>query len=197
MTAKVKSPKAKRKVNPDAAPRSTIALHPADRDRLKELMDASNFKGSQADFLTVLLDNYSGSSMFNTEDSKKIDDAANIANMPKESLIVTGALKFADLLLANYASQQDETVTEEKRKPADLKVHQEVEAIMKHNEEAADHWDKIEITQGVLFKRTGCNRANIQRYLSANKNRIEKHHAKMKIEPDHNRRAANIHKGGK
>lgn len=192
-------PKPARKKTQSYENRTSVAVHMEDRDRLNELMESSGFQGSQRDFFKLLVDNYSGTALFSTNDTKRIEAAAQVSGMSFESIIVTGALKYAELLINTITppSEDGEPVEDEKRKPADYRVHQAVEEIMAANDKADSLWDKVEITQGVLSSKTGCNRQSIKRYLSANKARIEQHHAKHKIEADHNRRAGNYKKVNK
>lgn len=199
MNANIIVEKKTRKKTQSDENRTSIAVHAEDRDRLNELMKSSGFAGSQRDFFKLLVDNYSGTAMFGTNDVKRIEAAARVSGMSFESIIVTGALKYAELLINTITppSEDGAPVEDEKRKPADYRVHQAVEEIMTANDSAQSLWDKVEITQGVISKVTGCNRASIQRYLSANKARIELHHAKHHIEADHNRRAGNYKKVNK
>ena len=99
-----------------------------------------------------------------------------------ESVIVSGALTYADKLIAAGG---------ENKSTPDQKINDFVNALMAKNDTAVEWFDKTEITQGLIASETGCNRANIKNYLAANRARLDDHHAKNEIEPDHNRRVSN------
>lgn len=108
------------------------------------------------------------SQIFSEKDRAKIQKAADSSNMNYNAIITTGALQYADSLL----NKVDKPVK------GDLKINDLVNKTIAHNENVKELQDKIEITQGFIESTTGCNRANIKRYLSANSERIAHHHKK-------------------
>lgn len=163
-----------------------IDLTPDLREPFKDLMLATGFKGTQPEFLLYLISTHAPNTLFGEQEKSKIDEAARISNMTSEAIIVAGALQYANKIV--------DSVSDGKTGNADIKINNFVNDLMTKNNAALEWFDKIEITQGVLADKErggGFNRVNIQRYLSANRNRIDEHHAKNKIEPDHNRKVAN------
>lgn len=155
------------------------------REPFKDLMTATGFEGTQPEFLLHLITTYTPDNLFSESDKKILNEASSISNMTVESLIVAGALQYANKII--------ESVNDGKSGNADIRINNFVNDLMAKNDAAGAWFEKIEITQGVLADKErggGFNRENIKRYLSANRHRIEEHHAKHKIEPDHNRKVA-------
>lgn len=166
--------------------KSKIDLSADLRDPFKALMTASGFQGTQPEFLAHLISSYRPDTLFSEHDKKKIDNAARISNMTSEAIIVAGALQYANKIV--------DSVNDGKTGNADIKINNFVNELMSKNNAALEWFEKIEITQAVLADKNrggGFNMTNIKRYLAANRNRIDEHHAKNKIEKDHNRRVEN------
>lgn len=166
--------------------KSKIDLSADLREPFKALMTATGFEGTQPEFLAHLIATHTPNTLFGEHEKNKIDEAARISNMTNEAIIVAGALQYANKIV--------DSVNDGKTGNADIRINNFVNDLMAKNNVAKEWFEKIEITQGVLADKErggGFNRANIQRYLSANRNRIDEHHAKHKIEIDHNRKAAN------
>lgn len=161
------------------------------REDFKDLITATGFKGTQVEFFQHLISSYTPSNLFGVDEREKINEAARIADMTTETIIVAGALQYANKII--------DSVSDGKSGNADIRINNFVNGIMSYNDSATNWFEKVEITQGLLADKDknyggvngGFNRANIQRYLSANRNRIDEHHAKNKIEKDHNRTVAN------
>jgi hypothetical protein len=166
--------------------KNKITLSGSIQDEFRNLMTATGFKGTQPQFLSYLISTHTPDTLFGEQEKKKIDEAASISNMSSEAIIVAGALQYANKIV--------ESVNDGKTGNADIRINNFVNDLMSKNNAAAEWFEKIEITQGLLAdkeKGGGFNRVNIQRYLSANRNRIDEHHAKNKIVKDHNRTVAN------
>lgn len=153
------------------------------RDRFNSVKIAAGFTGTQPEFLMLLLDSYAANSVFSETDREKIHAAAKKTNMSFSSIVVSGSLQYAEKL--SDASESGKKVV------GDRKINEVVNELMASNNAAKEWHEKIEITQRVVAELSKCNRENIKRYLSANKARIDEHHAKNNIEADHNRRVAN------
>ena len=155
------------------------------REPFKELMTATGFEGTQPEFLLHLIASYTPNNLFGEHEKKTLSEASSISNMSVESLIVAGALQYANKII--------ESVNDGKSGNADIRINNFVNDLMAKNDAASEWFKKVEITQGLLSDKErggGFNRENIKRYLSANRHRIEEHHAKNKIEIDHNRKVA-------
>lgn len=166
--------------------KSKIDLSADLREPFKALMTATGFSGTQPEFLAHLISTYTPNTLFGEHEKNKIDEAARISNMSSEAIIVAGALQYANKII--------DSVNDGKTGNADIRINNFVNDIIAKNNAAKEWFEKIEITQGLLADKErggGFNRENIKRYLSANRNRIDEHHAKHKIEIDHNRKVAN------
>lgn len=158
---------------------TSMTISKTDQARIKVLMEQSNHK-IQGEFLSFIIDQFMA---FSVDDLAKLKQAAAASNMTVESIVISGAMQYADKLIA---------MTKEGAKESpDIKINNFVNDLIAKNNETVDWFDKTEITQRVIIEGTGCNRANITRFLDANKARLKEHHAANNIEPDHNRRASN------
>lgn len=158
---------------------STMTISKVDHARIKDLMEQSDYK-VQGEFLSLIIDQFMG---FSVDDLAKLKQAAAASNMTVESIAISGAMQYADKLIAMTKDGAKES--------PDLKINKFVNDLIAQNETATNWFEKIEITQRVISEGTGCNRANITRFLDANKARLKDHHATNGIEQDHNRRASN------
>ncbi|SHN93755.1 hypothetical protein BHECKSOX_964, partial [Bathymodiolus heckerae thiotrophic gill symbiont] len=122
---------------------------------------------------------------FNDDNFAKISAASKASGMTTESIVVSGAIKYAELLMG--AKKDNRTLT-------DTKIHKLVTETMGANEDAKDWWDKIEITKGWISKVTGSNRKNVNNYVDTHKATLDAHHAKCEIELDHNRKVFNYNR---
>lgn len=170
------------------------------KDKFVSGTKASNM--NQSEYLEYLMDsrNSSTESLFDDKNKAIINEAAEKHGLTFDSIVVSGALK--------YALQLNNTDTEKAVSNVDLKIHQLVERIMKSNSEAKEWFERNEITQGFLTNeyqrqystdehKGSVNRTNLTRYLTANAERIAEHHKLFGIEPDHNRRVFNYHRKNK
>ncbi len=167
------------------AKRSTISISSEVRDRLNALITAKVFQGTHSEFLDHVLEQYSGNDVFHGDNFDKINEAAEASGMTTEAIVVTGALKYAELLID--AKKDNRTLT-------DTKIHTLVTDTMVANEAAKEWWDKVEITKGWIAKTTGSNRKNVNAYVLGNQTTLDAHHAKCGIEVDHNRRVFNYNR---
>jgi hypothetical protein len=150
-----------------------------------DLTRIHNFKDSRGitslvDGITELLDQTVFVNL-SAKDTEKLHAAALAGNTTFEALCITGALQYADRLLSAI----------DKTGNADTRINKFVADLIEANN-AADHDDKIGITQGYISNVGGFNRESIKRFMIANKTMIDDHHAANGIDDptDHNRKVA-------
>lgn len=72
---------------------------------------------------------------------------------------------------------------------AGMRISQAVQDMMKANAAATEWHEKVQITKGKIFDKTGSNRQTIARFFNENQRLIDEHHKQMGItDPLHNMR---------
>lgn len=160
---------------------TSTRLKKSDLNRIHDFKDARSIATLQ-DAITALLDQNLFALNLSTTDIEKINAAAKAGNTTFEALCITGALQYANRLLN----------ATDKPSNADTKINDFVNRLIEANNVAKDQDAKVAITQGYIASNGGFNRDAIKRFLTANKNTIDDHHAAHGIDNpiEHNRAVA-------
>lgn len=162
-----------------ASDTTSLRIKQNDLARVHAFKDARGIL-TQQDAITVLLDQTVFANL-SVKDVEKLNAAAKAGNTTFEALCITAVLQYADRLLNANGKPSN----------ADSKINDFVAKIIEANS-VADHDNKIGITQGYISANGGFNRDAIKRFMTANKNMIDDHHAQNGIDDptDHNRKVA-------
>ena len=158
---------------------TSTKLKKSDLNRIHAFKDARGI-ASQQDAITMLLDQNLFALNLTAKDIEKLNAAAKAGNTTFEALCITGALQYADRLLNASGKPSN----------ADTKINDFVARLIEANNAATELDAKVAITQGYISANGGFNRDAIKRFLTANKNMIDDHHAANGIDDpiNHNRR---------
>ena len=160
---------------------TSTKLKKSDLNRIHAFKESRGIS-SQQDAITALLDQNLFALNLTAKDLEKLNAAAIAGNTTFEALCITGALQYADRLLNSNGKPNN----------ADTRIKDYVTILMDANNTATTQDEKIAITQGYISANGGFNREAIKRFLTANQNMIDAHHATHGIENpiEHNRAVA-------
>lgn len=124
----------------------------------------------------------------NPEQTDLLNQAVAITGGSVQDFMFTAALSKAEQVVK--MSSMDNESLKNMPNSANMRIHAAVNEIIENNKTATDWFNKVELTQGVVFGQTGSNRSAIRKYFEDNTAMIEEHNAVMKFEKNHNTKAA-------
>ncbi len=127
-----------------------------------------------------------------------VDRAIKNSGLTLEQIIKDGILQRAKYLntIAENKNQLESKTQEELKDIkvkgiADYRIEQAIELIMKHNDVQGEKSEKICITRGIVFKITGSNRKNINKFFENYHTMIDDHNNKHGLTDKDNRKGSN------
>ena len=187
---------------PTAKPR--VAYSDKNRAALVELAAALNLTKSQA-FDWLIENSHRIAKMeygtlpeleqYTVDERKEINDAVANSGLTLEAIIKEGTLQRARYLnsIAQQQAKLDSMSTDE-LKDATFKgvsrhrISQAVEKIREHNDRQTEKKNKVCITRGIVFKITGSNRSNINKFFDEYEVMISDHNHKHELTDKDNRK---------
>lgn len=132
---------------------------------------------------------------YTVAERKEINDAVANSGLTLEAIIKEGTLQRARYLNSIAESQAKlETMSESELKKATFKgasrhrISQAVEQIRQHNDQQTEKKNKVCITRGIVFKITGSNRSNINKFFDEYQVMISDHNHKHQLSDSDNRK---------
>ncbi len=153
------------------------------------LIENSNQITQSEDVATPHLEQYS------VAEQKEINDAIANSGLTIEAIVKEGTLQRARYLNSIAASQAKlESMSRDELKEATFKgvsrhrISQAVEKIREHNDQQTEKKNKVCITRGIVFKITGSNRSNINKFFDEYEVMISDHNHKHELTDADNRK---------
>ncbi|MFM2315042.1 MAG: hypothetical protein RLZZ04_4318 [Cyanobacteriota bacterium] len=187
---------------PSAKPR--VAYSHDQKPKLEELAKALNMSmGEAVDWLIENSHQITRSSdvaaleleLYSVAEQKEINDAVKNSGLTIEAIAREGTLQRARYLNSIAESQAKlESMSTDDVKKATFKgvsrhrISQAVEKIREHNDQQTEKKNKVCITRGIVFKITGSNRSNINKFFDEYEVMIDDHNHKHELTDADNRK---------
>ena len=132
---------------------------------------------------------------YSESEKQEIDQAIKNSKLPFENIVKEGTLQRARYLNSIAENQaQLESMTDDELKEATFKgvskhrISQAIETIMQHNDKQGEKKHKVCLTRGIVFKLTGSNRQNINKFFDNYNIMIDDHNQKHGLTDADNRK---------
>ncbi|MEM7758067.1 MAG: hypothetical protein AAF298_08075 [Cyanobacteria bacterium P01_A01_bin.40] len=153
------------------------------------LIENSNQITQSKDVATPELEQYT------VTEQKEINDAVANSGLTIEAIVKEGTLQRARYLNSIAESQAKlESMSRDELKEATFKgvsrhrISQAIEKIREHNDQQTEKKNKVCITRGIVFKITGSNRSNINKFFDEYEVMISDHNHKHELSDADNRK---------
>lgn len=187
---------------PTAKPR--VAYSHDNKPKLEELATALNMSmGEAVDWLIENSDEIANRSNgttselepYSVTEQKEINDAIANSQSTIDAIVKEGTLQRARYLNSIATSQAKlESMSTDDVKKATFKgvsrhrISQAVEKIKAHNDQQTEKKNKVCITRGIVFKISGSNRSNINKFFDEHEVMIDDHNHKHELTDADNRK---------
>lgn len=187
---------------PTAKPR--IAISHENKPKLQDLATALDMSmGEAVDWLIENSNKISSTDnvtapeleQYSIAEQKEIDNAIANSGLTIEAIAKEGTLQRARYLNSIAISQAKlQTMSQSELKNATFKgasrhrISQAVEKIREHNDQQTEKKNKVCITRGMVFKITGSNRSNINKFFDEYEVMISDHNHKHELTDTDNRK---------
>ncbi len=181
----------------------------ADDSKSKLIKISKELNLSLGETVEWLIDNYNGINKnndlsnitreYNESEQQEIEKAIANSGLSLEAISKEGTLQRARYLNSIAESQAKlDSMSEQELKEATFRgvsrhrIAQAIEDIKNHNDKQTEKENKVCITRGIVFKITGSNRANINKYFDEYKLAINDHNHKHQLTDADNRKGKNF-----
>lgn len=124
----------------------------------------------------------------NPEQTAILENAVAITGGSIEDFMIDASIARAEQVvkLSTYSSEELKNIPNS----ASIRINSAVLELIERNKKAVEWYEKTELTQGKVFEATGSNRAAIRKYFAENEKMIREHNQSLKLQPNHNTKAA-------
>ena len=186
-----------------------ISINPEDKQKLLKIASEQGLSTTKlGETIKYLIDNYQEHQkskknqktprtieQYNSSEQQEIERAISNSGLSIEAITKEGTLQRARYLNSIAESQAKlDSMSESELKELTFKgvsrhrIAQAVETIKEHNDKQTEKKNKICLTRGIVFKITGSNRANINKFFAEYEVMISDHNHKHELTDADNRK---------